>query len=118
RQHGFRAAAARRVAVEHDEGHAREQLCKTFPHALGARANRLQHRAPAVGAPQRPGHPLPAVMAQESPAPVVDGPADAAAAATEVVAAIAAEEKGSEPSPRLEEDRLLPSREDLAQPLD
>src|SRR5262249_22699920 len=79
--------------------------------------DRLEHRASAVGAAKRTREPLSAVVAEKGATAVVDGPADAAPAAPEVVAAVAAQEKGSEAPPGLEENRLLSAGEDLAQPV-
>src|SRR5258706_13033323 len=109
-QHSPRAAAARRVAVEDDRGDAGEELREPFGHALRARADRLEHGAAAVGAPQGPRSPLAAVMADEGPPLLMDGAAHAAPAAPKIVATLPAEEKRGEAAARLEQDRLLAPR--------
>src|SRR5262249_57974785 len=80
--------------------------------------DRRGERAGGRGAADGTGGALAAIVADERRPAVVHGLRHAALRAAEVVAALAAEEKGRVAPPRLQKDGLLAGREDLPEPLD
>ncbi len=113
---GGGAAAPRGIAVEHDGRHAGEELSESLGDTLGAGPDRLEQPAPALRTARRAGDALAAVVADQAAAPVVHRARDAALRASEVVAAVAAQEERREAPSGLEEDRLLAAGEDVPEP--
>src|SRR5262249_9217570 len=107
---GGRSAPARRVAVEHRVRDSGKELREPVADALGTGSDGLQDRAATVGAARGTPDAFSAVMANQRPPAVMNGSGNAAARASEVVAAGAAEEERGEPAARLKEDRLLSAR--------